>query len=702
MKRENIDIERHIEARTKFASLVLKDADYFKTKLAIEGNTGFEEVTCVGLNPQQHALYATVSIKQDTGYGGDLCDGPGGREYVRFFADWDGDGDFDEPDEDLGVASIAVHDIPGLKPLEYVVALSVTEQQQFCFFAGPVAVRAVLMYNQVPPAGDANPYIVWGNTLDATVQPETKKFTFVDIFDELKVELPLSLANAVDLDAPVGKPKMLQPVEVVEHYETLKADVPLHRQLAPQLAQVIKTMTFDAGAAQPQAFTAKLESLLGQKLIEKIDLGDIIGTFVDLDGNTTYEEVHCVGLHQDLSGVAAVLDVKQSTGYSGGLCTAGSVEYVAFWADWDNSGSFDQYLGTAVVRVHDEPIPAGGIQYAVFLPVNLAPHRRPCHESPVAKIRAVLSWNTPPSVTNPWAVPTWGNITDALVQLPTGDPVVGQVPFVSVVGGMAVTDIDSAGYATGTAVMAGFHADQSPFAREVSIAGHISNPPDLSAGQAPLTYGLRYRHESEVGFHEITNTFQVTLSEYSGGAWTQTHDNQVADPVSHRYQYREDLSPNGPSGDLTYVEGFVLGKWQTLGLSDGRYEVWMVADIGGTTVESNHVWVRLDNTSPVAALTLAGDPFTPQGTPVTGTFQATDDHLGGWSLGVLPGGYPHAVSPAGGAWQAAAGTPFSLSTAGVTPGGYVLHLAVRDRSIVNSGSIGLWATDDVGFCVEDH
>jgi len=288
------------------------------------------------------------------------------------------------------------------------------------------------------------------------------------------------------------------------------------------------------------------------------------------------------------------------------------------------------------------------------------------------------------------------------VQLPTGDPIVGQVPFISVVGGMAVTNIDSAGYASGTAVMAGFTTEDSPFARMVSIAGHISNPPDLSAGQAPLSYGLRYRHESEAGFHEVTNAFQISLSQYSGGSWTQTQVIQTTDPTTHRYQYREDLSPNGPGGDLTHVEGYMLGKWQTLGLPDGRYEVWMVADVGGTTVESNHVWVRLDNTSPVADLTLAGDPFTPQGTPVTGTFEATDDHLLEWGLQVLPGGYPHAASPAGGGWQAGAGTPFSLSTAGVTPGGYVLHLAVRDRSIVNSGTVGLWATDDVGFCVEDH
>lgn len=698
MSEKKIAIERHVEARSNFALLLIQDADFFTKVLPIDGNTDFEEVTCVGLYPEQHALYATVRIKRDTGYGGDLCDGLGGREYVRFFADWDDDGTFEA---DLGVASVAVHDTPGPKPLEYVVALSLTEEQAVCFLAKPVAVRAVLMYNQLPPAGDPTPYIVWGNIHDVHVQPETRPFWFGDIVKEVGFELPAKFLDLVDVEAPVAAKKALEPVELAQHYKELKADVPMHRMLAPELEHIAKVMQLNASVAQPAVLADSLASFVGSEILDQIDVGSVIGTLIDLEGDTTYEELHCVGLHQDLSGVAAVFDVKKSTGYSGGLCTDGSVEYVAFWADWDNSGSFDQYLGTTQVRVHDEPIPAGGIQYAAFLPVDLAAHRRPCHESPVARIRAVLSWNTPPSTTNAWAVPTWGNIVDALVQLPTGEPVVGQVPFISVVGGMGVSDINAAGFATGTAVMAGFHADDSPFAREVVIAGHISNPPDLSAGAMPLTYGLRYRRDGETTVHEITNNFQITLSRYSGGSWTQTHDMQSVD-AAHRYQYREDLTPNGPGGDQTFVEGFVLGKWQTLGLPDDRYEVWMVADISGSVVDSNHVWVYLDNTSPQASLTLAGDPFTPQGTPVTGTFEADDDHLLGWSLTVLPGGYPHAAAPATGSFPMPAGSAFSLSTAGVTPGGYVLRLHVRDRAIVDSGYIGLPAAADVGFCVEDH
>ena len=43
-----------------------------------------------------------------------------------------------------------------------------------------------------------------------------------------------------------------------------------------------------------------------------------------------------------------------------------STEYVAFWMDW---GSGLEYVGTASVRVHDVTVPAGGLRYAVFLPI---------------------------------------------------------------------------------------------------------------------------------------------------------------------------------------------------------------------------------------------------------------------------------------------------------------------------------------------
>jgi hypothetical protein len=288
------------------------------------------------------------------------------------------------------------------------------------------------------------------------------------------------------------------------------------------------------------------------------------------------------------------------------------------------------------------------------------------------------------------------------VQLPVGSPVVGQVPFLSLVGSMGVLDIDAAGFANGVAVGPGFTAVNAPFAGSVSLAGHISNPPDLSAGQAALHYGLRYRHESEPAgsFHEITNAFQVTLTTYTGGVFHQTNVPQAVDPATHLYTYREDLTSNGPGGDLTYVEGFLLGQWLPSALPDGRYEVWLVADIGGSLVDSNHVWVRLDNTAPTAHLEgTAGHVFIPQGQQLDGTFDVFDEHLASWSLSVIPG-FPNNAVPFQGTGNVAAGTTFSLSTATATPGGYVLELVATDRAIVNSGSIGQQLVVPLGFCVE--
>lgn len=688
--------ELEVQARGALGPLLVIQPGWLGDVLKLAQPTDYEEVTCIGLEPEQATLYAVVEIKREQGYGGDLCTGPGAYEYVRFFADWNGDGDFTDTQEDLGVASIAVHDVPGPKPLSYVASLSLTRRQLWCFLARPVTVRAVLEYNIVPPAGNPNPPIVWGNILDRHVQPKPGQLILHDLLQVAKIKVPPQLAELVDAQAPIAGPA---PVPTAAHLVAEYGDkVPAHRSLAPHLATAHKALVADAGAGQdlPSLFA----SLIPGPLIDKLDLGAVLGKFLELQSDSTYEELHCVGLHPGLGALVGILTIKQPSGYLGGLCRAGSLEYVSFWADWDDNGSFDELLGTAAVRVHDEPVPAGGLSFAVFLPINLAAHAKPCGASHTARIRAVLSWNTPPPA-NPYLPPQWGSTMEALIQLPVGDPVVGQVPFLSVVGGMAIDQINPLGYANGPAVMAGFNATNSPFAGEVVLAGHIANPPDLSAGATPLRYTLHYRHESEpVGTaHDISNSFQVTLSKFSGFVWTQTPLTQVADPA-HRYTYQEDLTINGPGGDQTFVEGFVLGRWETPGLPDGRYEVWFTADLGGgTTVDSNRVWVQLDNTAPVADITATGSPFVPQGTPLHAVITATDAHFAGYGLAVLPSGYPNTPVPQSGSLPVTA-APVSLSTTGVTPGGYVLRLAVSDRAIINSGYVGNVSTDDIGFCVE--
>ena len=688
--------ELEIQARAALGPLLAIQPGWLNDVLTLAQPTDYEEVTCVGLEPEQATLYAVVQIKREQGYGGDLCTGPGAREYVRFFADWTGDGDFTDPAEDLGVASIAVHDVPGPKPLSYVASLSLTRRQLWCFLARPVTVRAVLEYNVIPPAGNPNPPIVWGGIRDEYVQPKPGRLILHDLLQVAQVKVSPQLAELIDEQAPIAGPA---PTPTAEQLVADYGDqVATHRSLAPQLTAVHQALASNAGAARdlPSTFAG----LLPSSLTAKLDLAAILGKFLELQSDSTYEELHCVGLHPGLSALVGVFNVKRPAGYLGGLCTAGSLEYVSFWADWDDNGSFDEFLGSAAVRVHDEPVPAGGLSFAVFLPINLAAHAQPCHGPHTARIRAVLSWNTPPPA-DPYLPPHWGSTMDALIQLPVGDPKTGQVPFLSVVGGMAIDQINPAGYADGPAVTAGFNATNSPFAGEVVLAGHIANPPDLSAGAPPLLYTLHYRHEGEpVGTaHDITNSFQVTLTRFSGFVWTQTPLTQIADPT-HQYVYREDLTINGPSGDQTFVEGYVLGRWHPAGLPDGRYEVWFTADLGGgATVDSNRVWVQLDNTAPVADIAATGSPFVSQGTPLNAVITATDAHFAGYSLAVLPGGYPNAPVPQSGSLPVTA-APVVLDTTGVTPGGYVLRLTVGDRAIVNSGYVGQVSSDDIGFCVE--
>src|SRR5258705_8718177 len=56
--------------------------------------------------------------------------------------------------------------------------------------------------------------------------------------------------------------------------------------------------------------------------------------------NTTYEELKCVGLQPQLNRLEAVVWVKQTAGYSGGICSSGSTEYVRFWLSYDNGATW--------------------------------------------------------------------------------------------------------------------------------------------------------------------------------------------------------------------------------------------------------------------------------------------------------------------------------------------------------------------------
>jgi hypothetical protein len=84
-------------ARNNMKALLLANPNYFgnlkdsefNPVLSIVGNTAYEDIGCVGYNPQLTRLEAVVYINQTTGYDGDVCSS-GSQEFVRFYLSYDG------------------------------------------------------------------------------------------------------------------------------------------------------------------------------------------------------------------------------------------------------------------------------------------------------------------------------------------------------------------------------------------------------------------------------------------------------------------------------------------------------------------------------------------------------------------------------------------------------------------------------------
>src|SRR5258708_4099290 len=326
----------------------------------IKVKTCYEELVCVGLQPQLDGLEAVIDIKRPTGYGGDICTA-GCYEFVRVFVDLHNNGVF----HDVGLASVNVHDIPGKKPLCYAVYLDFAPIRKLCLFENVVKVRAVLSWNAVPPP-NPNFIPVWGNRVDAEIQVRPAPFlTLGDILKDIndaKINLPDPIGPVVQLlnpetKLPLAAARPLSLMEKRKFYE--RNEVPVHRFAFAEVQPLLA-----ATAAPPDVFTSVKTSSLANLGLTAVEITGLIGKLkVKTDGDTSFEQLNCIGARPAKDVLEGVLTVKKPLGYSGQLCSAGSTEYVAFWADF-NDGSGFNYLGTATVDVHDlKKIPPGGVQY---------------------------------------------------------------------------------------------------------------------------------------------------------------------------------------------------------------------------------------------------------------------------------------------------------------------------------------------------
>jgi hypothetical protein len=396
--------------------------------------------------------------------------------------------------------------------------------------------------------------------------------------------------------------------------------------------------------------------------------------------------------------LVATFCVKQPSGYSGGPCTRGSVEYVAFWADWDDNCEFE-YLGTVATSVHDyTKLPKSGLCYAAVLPVDVNGLRQSCKKPVLRRVRAVLSWGAPPSTTDPDKVPYWGNRLDTHVQIAPGKPYDGTARF-TIVGGVPAAEIDPAsGLTMPVAHLAvnGLPLDARgcPFAQRVTLHG----PTD------PALAGSTYR---------------VLLTNVTTGVGPT--------PLMNGFKSVGGLGQTLPSASTFWTPGAggwttwlgwqqnttgVLGWFDTTGEDRWRIDLEV---LGSGIVDTK--FVQLDNTLNGASvdpnntadlnLDVAGMCDVKAGT-LTGTFVARDLHFGSWGLSVhggpssgFPPPPPATTTPplAATSQTPTAGQAFALDLSALPPCGYTVRLSVSDRAIVNSAWTGRAVSVERGLCL---
>lgn len=598
-------------------------------------------------------------------------------EYVRFYLSFDDGVTW----VDQGLTSLNVHDVKHEGRLEYAVEMAVDIKRYPCKKPNQLLARAILSWSVAPPANTPNYIPVWGNVVNAHIlaQPADN----IVIKDLIDLSILKELGDIINVELPI--PTKHLPVDYLQLEQTyLQAEVESHRFAYPLVREMI---------AQPASLSATQTQSEMPFSKFKFDISKVVDQLANTDGNIDFEELNCIGLQPKatLDQLVGVLKVKKPQGYSGGLCSKGSLEYVRFYLDF---GSGWEDMGLTSVQVHDlGMLPKDGLNYAVFLPVDLSKYRKLCKLGPVyAKMRAILSWSSPPPANTPDFIPTWGNAENTLVLLTPGKVHEGTTPapIITAVCGQSVAEINTS---TGTLTNASF--TDSPFGNSLWISGHIGNAPDISGGAAKLKYRLMY-YSSDIGginplpgdFKPVTNQFGLSLEQLSGGSWTFPAPVTQTPSVDGIVDYQENLI----APVMTFVNLDILGVLHTAG--DNNSYRWLRVDVMdplnpvNILTSSQTIKVRIDNKAPTASITMNQGACSDinVGDTITGTYTTADDFFGSVSIAILgnPGGMLSKTSLISTS-TGESGT-WSFDTTGMTKCGYVVQLTSQDRALIGYAS----------------
>ena len=129
--------------------------------------------------------------------------------------------------------------------------------------------------------------------------------------------------------------------------------------------------------------------------------------------DTTYECISAVAYDAQFEQLRAIINIKQAVGYSGLERTNGSEEFVRFYVSYDGGAKWlDQ--GMRSVNVSDDTV-SRPLSYDVML--QIVPSGKSGNSKPRPRIRAILSWNSPPPAGAPAWTPVWGNVLESDMQI---------------------------------------------------------------------------------------------------------------------------------------------------------------------------------------------------------------------------------------------------------------------------------------------
>ena len=681
--------------------------------LTPQTDINWEELKCIGYNPELQRLEAVVDIKQASGYSGGLC-ANASREYVRFYVDFKDGAGF----RDMGLASFKSADIAGAQhPLSYMVYLYISDAQyrrfSNCTQAVIPTMRAVLSWNAVPTpnAPDYQPY--YGNVQEADIQIQRRQFIILKDVLDLAKKPELKALLSPDLPIPLPAP---QPVNVKDlHAAYLHGGIPNHRTFFSTIGTVIQS---------PMDFSQAIAKFnIGDLSALQINPSEFTGIYNKLPGekqaDVTYEEVTCVGLNPDADTLGAVVHIKKSSGYSGDLCHTGSMEHVAFWADWNNNGTY-QYLGTASFTIHDiANIPAGGLCYNVALPFDVSNRLKPCATPNIIRVRAVLSWEALPSTTNPNQLNTWGDSIDAFVQLRPGEAS-GLHTIISLVGNADRSQIDPVQNLYGYSAVAPSVNNNRPWGGVVNFCGII----DRNGFGGVIKYRLSYKPYGAPDSAYLPVSHQESFGRWNSGSpfipgINPTYVSQTADPNGW---YIYDVNPAAGIYDI-YDNG-LLSNLQTSGFADGTYTIRFeytdetgnpeVGDVFSIVICNQVMTVSpTANTAVDTACNLdlvidGGDchSYDSTDTIINGHVRAVHPYFANWTLELQPTSHTNGAMPVpkSRGYSAIGDTgdanaPWTLDTAPLDPCGYAVSLSATTRVILNStpGYFPYYGPKAVGF-----